>query len=540
MFLLSLTFGLVISHNNAEHWAWFGALGLVALVSGLLPPEGEPDRVARVLEVVVAVAAAIDTFGETTSTPNAFLPYLVAPAMAAGLSRGAEGAALLPAIATLAFVVGGLVKSLGNESAGYVVTAVEWIILTVAAGLAGAWASRLLRPRPNEDLLTSETSYVAAYRLLSQLRPVARQLSAGLDPVTIAQSMLAALQAEVGFRHGALYARTSGDRLTTLAHLGSERPPDWDVAVTGADTPFAEAWLTQRPRVVPYAFSGGAGAGMVLPLTIGLRTFGLVAVEAREATRFGPTEVTVAEEIAGIYAMRLETALLFDEVRGIATVEERRRLAREIHDGIAQELSALGYVVDDLAQQAGARSRSRIDAEMQQSLQSLRHEITRIVNELRLSIFDLRSEVDTHGGLGAALTEYVRGVGRSSGLTVHLSLREEEARLPADAEAELLRIAQEAVTNSRKHAGAENLWVTLVVDAPRALLRIEDDGRGIRGSGRHDSYGLEIMRERAGRLRGRLRVEGRRPRGTLVELTIGSRDRLATLGAENDHGGARG
>ena len=78
-----------------------------------------------------------------------------------------------------------------------------------------------------------------------------------------------------------------------------------------------------------------------------------------------------------------------------------------------------------------------------------------------MSIYDLRSEVDTHGGLGAALSDYVRSVGRATGLTVHLSLSEATDRLPAETEAELLRIAQEAVTNARRHADADNLWVSL-------------------------------------------------------------------------------
>jgi signal transduction histidine kinase len=208
--------------------------------------------------------------------------------------------------------------------------------------------------------------------------------------------------------------------------------------------------------------------------------------------------------------------MLFDEVRGVATAEERRRLAREIHDGIAQELSYLGYVVDSLTAEAtDIKNKSLTD-----QLRDLRREITRIVSELRLSIFDLRSEVDTHGGLGSALSDYVRSVGQQSDLTVHLSLDEAANRLPAETEAELLRIAQEAITNARKHAEATNLWVTLVVDPPSALLRVEDDGRGL-GKGRHDSFGLSIMRERASRLRTSVQVEPREPRGTRVEVVLG-------------------
>jgi nitrate/nitrite-specific signal transduction histidine kinase len=138
-----------------------------------------------------------------------------------------------------------------------------------------------------------------------------------------------------------------------------------------------------------------------------------------------------------------------------------------------------------------------------------------------MSIFDLRSEVDVHGGLGAALSEHVRTVGRQSGLTVHMSLAETPNRLPSETEAELLRIAQEAITNARKHAEAQNLWVSLEVDPPTAALRIEDDGRGL-GKARDDSYGLQIMQERAKRLRSTLQVLAREPRGTIVQVTLGN------------------
>ena len=79
-------------------------------------------------------------------------------------------------------------------------------------------------------------------------------------------------------------------------------------------------------------------------------------------------------------------------------------------------------------------------------------------------------------GLGAALSDYVRQVGTGSRPDRAPRARRVADRLPIEAEAELLRIAQEAITNARKHADAENLWVTCRVDPPRASLRVEDDG----------------------------------------------------------------
>ncbi len=222
-------------------------------------------------------------------------------------------------------------------------------------------------------------------------------------------------------------------------------------------------------------------------------------------------------------ALRLETALLFGEVRSIATSEERRRLAREIHDGIAQELASLGYAVDDLVAEASQEADGQPRAghpPMADVLRKLRGEITRMVGELRLSIFDLRSEVQAQVALGTALSDYVRAVSAGTTFSVHLVLDEAPDRLPIAAETELLRIAQEAITNARKHAAAEHLWVTLRVDPPAAHLRIEDDGRGM-GTKRHDSFGLEVMRERAVRLGADLTIGSREPHGTFVDIRVG-------------------
>ena len=205
------------------------------------------------------------------------------------------------------------------------------------------------------------------------------------------------------------------------------------------------------------------------------------------------------------HALRLDTALAFDEVRSLATMEERQRLAREIHDGVAQEIASLGYAVDELLAHATSDGQRR-------RLHALRNELSRVVSELRLSIFDLRSAIS--GGLGSALSDYVREVGARSGMTVHLTLDEASTRLRSEVETELLRIAQEAITNARKHSAAENLWVDCRIRPPYARIQVADDGRGL-GAKREDSYGIGIMRERAERISADLDINGtRRPSPT--------------------------
>jgi signal transduction histidine kinase len=114
-----------------------------------------------------------------------------------------------------------------------------------------------------------------------------------------------------------------------------------------------------------------------------------------------------------------------------------------------------------------------------------------------------------------------------------MSLDESTARLPAAIEAELLRIAQEAITNARKHAAARNLWVDCWTDPPRASLTIRDDGRGISGR-RDDSYGISIMRERAQRIDATLEVTSEsgddKPRGTVVQVKVAETSSLTSKG----------
>jgi len=511
-----------LSDDPKTAFTWSIVVVVAALVGTVPQWNGNALRLVSVLESLACVWAVLQSGG--ASSP--LFPYLLAPAFSAALLTGLPGALLGPGFAGLALVVAGKVEDRG---ATFAAASAQWVLLSVAAGLVAAWIGRLLVPTDGAAEPV-EASYAAAYRLLAQLRPVARQLSVGLDPVTIAEGLLQTLRSEYEFESGAVMVRTGGSRLVPLAHLGGSRE-DWDIDVTG-DGPWADAWLTQREQRITRQFSGAPGSAVVLPLVIGVRTFGLVGLETARRD-VGVVDAAQMSQVAAEAALRLETAMLFDEVRGVATAEERRRLAREIHDGIAQELSYLGYVVDGLTADA-----SKHDEGLTDELRSLRREITRIVSELRLSIFDLRSEVDTHGGLGAALSEYVRSVGQQSELTVHMSLDEAATRLPAETEAELLRIAQEAITNARKHAEAANLWVTLVVDPPSALLRVEDDGRGL-GTGRHDSFGLSIMRERASRLRTSVQVEPREPRGTRVEVVLGgptgSATRLPDVSSQPHH-----
>ncbi|GIF04552.1 hypothetical protein Asi03nite_20900 [Actinoplanes siamensis] len=511
----------LIATGDPRQLGWIALLAVTAVPAFVAREDSALATAGRFAEVIVTGLAAGSIANATEGATAGFraeaiLPYLAVPLLTAALRRKpTEGAALL-GVAAVALVAGGALADLRVlTDRGYLAAGGQWLVM----GAIVTFAAEAMR----EFLLPAEPTpqpYAEATRLLTQLRSVARSLpGATLDPGGISEHLLEELRAVTPGDRAAVLSASGGGRLVVLAQTGAERV-DWETTLD-ADSAIADAWATQQPHVASRSQArthrGGEVSSLVVPLVAGVRTIGLVILETDAGGAYPPAVVQSVTEVTGPAALRLEAALLFDDVRSLATNEERQRLAREIHDGVAQELVMVGYGIDNA--QATLPEGAEETAE---ELRTLRGEVTRVITELRLSLFELRSEVDRNGGLAAAIAEYARTLGTSAGLRVHFTFDESTARLPAATEAELLRIAQEAITNARKHAGASNLWVTCTVDPPYAQIEVSDDGKGFADNRPDGRYGLTIMAERAERIRGRLRITPRHPSGTTVAVVLGT------------------
>jgi len=515
----------LIATKDVAQLGWIALLLVASLPAVFLPDHHYAAPLGRFAEVIITglaagfVAAAADQRSplDVGFGAEVVLPYLMVPLLTAALRRRpTEGAALL-GVAAVSLVVGGSVA--GDVSPitqpGFLAACGQWLVLGAIVTFAAETMRQLMQPSTDKP-----QPYQEATRLLTQLRSVARSLpGATLDPGGISEHLLEELRAVAPGDRAAVLSASGGGRLVVLAQTGAERV-DWEVTLD-ADSAIADAWASQQPmtasRSQARSHRGGDASSLVVPLVAGVRTIGLVILEADVQAAYPSAVVAEVTEVTGPAALRLEAALLFDDVRSLATNEERQRLAREIHDGVAQELVMVGYGIDNA--QATLPEGAEETAE---ELRTLRGEVTRVITELRLSLFELRSEVDRNGGLAAAIAEYARTLGTSAGLRVHFTFDESTARLPAATEAELLRIAQEAITNARKHAGASNLWVTCTVDPPYAEIEVSDDGKGFADNRPDGRYGLAIMAERAERIRGRLEIRPRHPSGTTVAVVLGS------------------
>jgi signal transduction histidine kinase len=515
----------LIATREPAQLRWIALLVVAALPAFLAPDHRILAPLGRFAEVAItglaagSIAAAAD-LNHTVDAgfgAEAVLPYLAVPLLTAALRRRpTEGAALL-GVAAVSLVVGGalLVSRRPITEPGFLAAGGQWLVLGAIVTFAADTMRQFMQPAE-----PTPQPYAEATRLLTQLRSVARSLpGATLDPGGISEHLLEELRLVAPGDRAAVLSASGGGRLVVLAQTGADRV-DWETTLD-ADSAIADAWATQQPQTASRSQArshpGGDASSLVVPLVAGVRTIGLVILEADVSNAYPSSVVAEVIGATGPAALRLEAALLFDDVRSLATNEERQRLAREIHDGVAQELVMVGYGIDNAQATLPAGAE-----ETAEELRTLRGEVTRVITELRLSLFELRSEVDRNGGLAAAIAEYARTLGTSAGLRVHFTFDESTARLPAATEAELLRIAQEAITNARKHAGASNLWVTCTVDPPFAEIEVSDDGKGFADDRPDGRYGLTIMAERAERIRGRLKITPRHPSGTTVAVVLGS------------------
>lgn len=461
---------------------------LVAALASIPVGTGTPKQLQALAEVLGAAVVV----GALHGRADLFIAYLFVPLVVAGLNGGLAVGLTAAGMASAALMLSTSLSEVDIEDSSQLTPAM-WAPMLVAVTLVAAWSRRVI----GTAAPSSEPAYADAHRLLSELHVVARQLSLGLEPQTLAAALAQEITAVVSGAQATVLVRSPGGRFVPLVGL--------------TPTPFAEsvlldAWLAAD--LVRRSRSGLTVAA--LPVLMGERVVAVVVLTG--ASGLDDDQIVECRKLVSQAGTRLASALLFDDVRRLATDDERLRLAREIHDGIAQDLASVGYLVDDIATDA--------PPDVAHRLADLREHLTGLVSELRLSIFDLRAGVDESVGLARTLGDYVQRVGTQSGLVVHVSTDESPHRLPIATEVEILRIVQEAVTNVRRHAEAKSLSLSVVVEPPFARVTVTDDGRGLQ-PGRPDSMGITGMRERARRIGAHLRVEPTpEGRGTVVEILL--------------------
>lgn len=448
-------------------------VALAALASGWLVAVLLELRLPRTRGLVgVLDAALVGLVVGLTVDSLAVLGALAVPPFAAGLWLGLRGV-LLTLSAELVVVVVVSTAFEGSLTSDQSLGIFTWATMGLALGMVATFVRGALR---DDDPLAP---YRHASDLLRELSSLSIGLSAGLDPRSLGGTILDAVLDEVPASAVSIHVPLD-DHLATLA-AKSFAGGDPDRCAEIAARSWSRTQLLVEDGCFAFPLEGHRGTVAVVSGTLPSTT----SLDRGQLRR----RITHLQEVLVERSVPLQTGLLFEGFRDTATADERQRLSREMHDGVAQDIASLGYVVDALAASAPT-------PEAEAQLMMLRERVTAIVAEVRRSVTTLRTTVGTSESLGTAIIGVTRNLSQTSGVPIEVTLDEQPQRLRPEVEAELFRIAQEALNNAVKHAQASAIRVHCQVAAPYAVISVRDDGRGL-GEARTDSYGMGIMRERA-------------------------------------------
>jgi signal transduction histidine kinase len=244
----------------------------------------------------------------------------------------------------------------------------------------------------------------------------------------------------------------------------------------------------------------------------------MYAALAGEAAQPDPARV-LAEALANQIAVGVHNAYLMKSQVEMAAQEERTRIAREIHDGIAQAMYALALNLEtcaDLAERDKGPLRDRLRQLVPLAKQTLL--------ETRHYMFDLRPLLAGEGDLPSVVENQVREFKAVAGIDARLETKGGDGSVPVAVAADLYRILQEALGNVLKHSGATEVRVALEIGKGRVSLRVEDNGRGFDPAGAKAGYGLDNMRHRAEGLGGSFAARSGPGRGTVIEVSVPARE----------------
>jgi signal transduction histidine kinase len=216
-------------------------------------------------------------------------------------------------------------------------------------------------------------------------------------------------------------------------------------------------------------------------------------------------------------AIAIKNAQLHEQAEKLAVIEERQRLARELHDSVSQAL----YSVNLYAEAAGmALSAGKSDVAAD-NLQALRTMAREAILDMRMLIFELHPPNLEEEGLASALQARLEAVEARSGLQTEFHMSGER-RLPITIEEELYRIAQEALTNAVKHARAKKVNIRLTAEDSYFCLEVQDDGSGfdVGTADRRGGLGLRGIKERVQCINGELSIDSIPDHGTTLKVTV--------------------
>jgi signal transduction histidine kinase len=386
--------------------------------------------------------------------------------------------------------------------------------------------------------ITNARLFEARQRRTERLELIARvgqRIAARLDPAELFATTVEELHVQLGYDHASLFLLDPDDPTWLVKRASASRWRGYPIGyrisiergIMGAAArrrrPELVNDIAADPRYIAVPDADGLRAELAMPILLGERLLGVLDVAS--LVRLGMEDMTAIQIIGDQLAVAIENARLAERGQQLAVLEERRRLARELHDSVTQSLFSMSLLAQALPELWD------IDREEARAgLGQIRDMTRSALAEMRALLFELRPVGLGQQGLAYALHEHATAIERRAGIAVVVDAARDPA-LPEPVEQAFFRIAQEALANAARHARARRVQVTLRGPSPARMV-IADDGRGFQiervGDGR---FGLISMRERAVAVGARLRVNSALGHGTEVVVEWPDPDRSERVGS---------
>ena len=325
--------------------------------------------------------------------------------------------------------------------------------------------------------------------------------------------------------HGQLVALNEA-AITVTADLSVDRVLERVAELAGTVAGAAYASVQAEGEPGKAVSSGAARPGeptLELPIVVKGKRLGELVLAGPPGKRFRSSDRGALETFATQAGIALENAHLFEQIQDLAAFRERSRIGMDLHDGVIQELYALGLKVEDAAELA-----STAPEDAATELRDAQALLQGVIGEIRSFVYELRDgdrSVEVRPALERLVGEF------PSGRTA-ISLEASDARLPATTAANVLYVVREALANALRHAAASHVLIRATRDDGALSVSVRDDGRGFDPTAPSTGMGLRDLRERAGWCRSELEIRSAPGDGTLVRLVV-------PTGAAGNGGGPR-
>jgi PAS domain S-box-containing protein len=265
-----------------------------------------------------------------------------------------------------------------------------------------------------------------------------------------------------------------------------------------------------------YLKSGGTKKFLRIPTLVGGQVKGFIGIRHGDRVPYRPEEIELAQALAHQAMLAIQLNEFAERSRQAAILEERNRMARDIHDTLAQGFTGVIVQLEAVEDAIACCRRKEANKHLQRAGELARWSL----NEARRSVHALRPQALQGANFWEALKGIIKNTTAGTALHTTFNVRGKMRHLPLAWQENLLHIGQEALTNALKYAHPRNFETRLTFNTKELRLQLRDDGDGFKIRDQHDGFGLAGMRERVEQMGGTLKISSARGKGTDVLVTL--------------------